>query len=156
VNLQALVIVFHSWLFGEPSLASLRLCEFRLFVFGQPEQSLFTPHDRLSSLSSSLRCASRGPYTSKYNPIEHRLFPHLTRACQGVIFTSVELVQELMAKTRTKTGLEVAVNILDKVYATGRKVTAQVKEQLRVLFDADLPQWNYRITPWNRPREEVI
>ncbi|MEO0804629.1 MAG: hypothetical protein AAFY57_20570 [Cyanobacteria bacterium J06642_2] len=24
------------------------------------------------------------PYTSKYNPIEHRLFPHLTRATQGV------------------------------------------------------------------------
>jgi hypothetical protein len=72
------------------------------------------------------------------------------------LFTSVELVQELMAKTRTKTGLEVAVNILDKVYATGRQVTAQVQEQLRVLFDADLPQWNYRITPWNMPREEVI
>ena len=26
------------------------------------------------------------PYCSKYNPIEHRLFPHVTRACQGVIF----------------------------------------------------------------------
>ncbi|MGB3265204.1 MAG: hypothetical protein WBA89_14775 [Microcoleus sp.] len=25
---------------------------------------------------------------SKYNPIEHRLFPHITRACQGVIFTN--------------------------------------------------------------------
>ena len=25
------------------------------------------------------------PACSKYNPIEHRLFPHVTRACQGVI-----------------------------------------------------------------------
>jgi hypothetical protein len=51
-----------------------------------------------------IRIAHYPPYTSKYNPIEHRLFPHLTRACQGVIFTSVNVVQELMAKATTKTG----------------------------------------------------
>ena len=51
-----------------------------------------------------MRIAHYPPYTSKYNPIEHRLFPHLTRACQGVIFTSVDVVQELMAKATTKTG----------------------------------------------------
>jgi hypothetical protein len=55
------------------------------------------------------------PYTSKYNPIEHRLFPHITRACQGVIFTSLELVKALVKKTLTKTGLSVSVNILNKV-----------------------------------------
>nr|WP_293312832.1 hypothetical protein [Microcoleus sp. PH2017_08_TRC_O_A] len=38
----------------------------------------------------------------EYNPIEHRLFSHVTRACQGVIFTSVELVKELMKKNHTK------------------------------------------------------
>ena len=61
-----------------------------------------------------------------------------------------------MAKTRTKTGLEVTVNILDKVYATGRQVAAQVKEQLCVLFDTALPQWNYRMAPEHTPSEEVI
>ncbi len=39
-----------------------------------------------------IRIAHYPPYTSKYNPIEHRLFPHVTRACQGVVFESVELV----------------------------------------------------------------
>jgi hypothetical protein len=62
-----------------------------------------------------IRVAPYPPYTSKYNPIEHRLFPHLTRACQGVSFTSVELVKDLMATTTTKTGLSVAVSVLDKV-----------------------------------------
>ncbi|WP_445251989.1 ISAzo13-like element transposase-related protein [Microcoleus sp. B3-D7] len=33
----------------------------------------------------------------KYNPIEHRLFPHITRACQGVIFTSLNLVKSLVS-----------------------------------------------------------
>ena len=110
----------------------------------------------VQQLGLEIRVAHSPPYTSKYNPIEPRLFPHLTRACQGVIFTSVELVQELMAKTRTKTGLEVTVNILDKVYATGRQVAAQVKEQLCVLFDTALPQWNYRMAPEHTPSEEVI
>ena len=30
-----------------------------------------------------IRVAHYPPYASKYNPIDHRLFPHLTRACQG-------------------------------------------------------------------------
>lgn len=94
-----------------------------------------------------IRVAHYPPYTSKYNPIEHRLFPHLTRACQGVVFTSVELVKELMSKATTKTGLKVCVNILDKVYETGRRVANDVKERIRVVFDEELPRWNYRILP---------
>ncbi len=94
-----------------------------------------------------IRVAHYPPYTSKYNPIEHRLFPHLTRACQGVVFSRVELVKELMSKATTTTGLEVEVTILDKVYETGRKVGAEFKEQMRVLFDEVLPRWNYRVPP---------
>jgi hypothetical protein len=30
---------------------------------------------------------------TKCNPIEHRLFPHVPRAYQGVIFDSVEIVK---------------------------------------------------------------
>ena len=86
-------------------------------------------------------------YTSKYNPIEHRLFPHVTRACQGVIFTSIELVKELMEKTHTKTGLSVVVNVLDKIYKTGRKVAEGFKETMKIIFDEYLPKWNYRAVP---------
>jgi Rhodopirellula transposase DDE domain len=103
-----------------------------------------------------IRVAHYPPYTSKYNPIEHRLFPHLTRACQGVIFTSIDVVKDLMAKATTKTGLEVSVSILNKVYATGRKVAAHVKEQMRVVFDDTLPQWHYRVLPGDAPVGEVI
>jgi Rhodopirellula transposase DDE domain len=103
-----------------------------------------------------IRVAHYPPYTSKYNPIEHRLFPHLTRACQGVIFRSVELVKELMSKATTKTGLEVEVSILDKIYETGRKVAANFKEHMRIIFDDELPQWNYVIPPGNTSVGEVI
>ena len=42
-------------------------------------------------LGLELRVAHYPPYCSKHNPIEHRVFPHVTRACQGVIFHSVSL-----------------------------------------------------------------
>ena len=42
-------------------------------------------------LGIEIRIAHYPPYTSKYNPIEHRLFPHLTRAGSGVIFDSLEI-----------------------------------------------------------------
>jgi hypothetical protein len=94
-----------------------------------------------------IRIAHYPPYCSKYNPIEHRLFPHVTRACQGVIFTSIELVKELMEKTHTSTGLKSFVCILDKVYKTGRKVVENFKENMRIVFDDIFPRWNYRAVP---------
>jgi cell fate (sporulation/competence/biofilm development) regulator YlbF (YheA/YmcA/DUF963 family) len=98
-------------------------------------------------LGIAIRVAHYPPYTSKYNPIEHRLFPHLTRACQGVIFKSIELVKELMEKAKTSTGLKVTVDILDKVYQTGRKYAEGFKENMKIVFDEILPKWNYRVVP---------
>ena len=94
-----------------------------------------------------IRVAHYPPYCSKYNPIEHRLFPHLSRACQGVIFESVGLVKELMEKASTSTGLRVTVDILDKVYQTGRKYAEGFKESMKIVFDDLLPKWNYRAVP---------
>jgi Rhodopirellula transposase DDE domain len=98
-------------------------------------------------LEIEIRGAHYPPYCSKYNPIEHRLFPHVTRACQGVIFESVGLVKELMEKTRTNTGLRVTVDILDKMYQTGRKYAEGFKENMKIMFDEILPKWNYRAVP---------
>lgn len=98
-------------------------------------------------LGLEIRIAHYPPYCSKFNPIEHRLFPHVTRACQGVIFTGVALVKTLMEKTHTRTGLSVVVQIIDKVYQTGRQVADDFKANIRIVFDAVLPQWNYRALP---------
>ena len=113
----------------------------RQYLFKQDLQAV------VNELGIEIRMAHYPPYTSKYNPIEHRLFPHLTRVCQGVIFQSVEMVRELMAKTKTQTGLKVFAVVLDKVYETGRKVTQEFKETMEIVFDEDLPQWNYTAKP---------
>ncbi len=92
------------------------------YIFKEDLQKLAT------EIGIEIRVAHYPPYTSKFNPIEHRLFPHVTRACQGAIFTSIELVKSLIEKTSTKTGLSVVVNLMDKVYAKGREVADGFKE----------------------------
>lgn len=94
-----------------------------------------------------IRVAHYPPYTSKYNPIEHRLFPHVTRACQGVVFETAELVEQLIQKTNTKTGLSVVTNMIKTVYETGKKVTKNFKKNMKIAFDDYLPKWNYCAIP---------
>ena len=89
-----------------------------MYLFKEDLQKLAT------RLGIEIRVAHYPPYCSKYNPIEHRLFPHLTRACRGVIFHTLETVRYYMAKAETTTGMTVKVRILDTVYATGRKCAA--------------------------------
>lgn len=105
----------------------------RHFIFKQEIQHL------ADELGIEIRIAHYPPYCSKFNPIEHRLFPHVTRSCQGVIFKSVEVVKELMACTKTQQGLQVTVKLLDKVYQTGRKALASFLENMPILFDDFLP-----------------
>ncbi len=111
------------------------------FLFKQDLQGL------ANRIGLEIRVAHYPPYTSKYNPIEHRLFPHVTRACQGIIFTSVEQVRERMAITSTRTGLSVAANIIHNVYEKGRTVIEGFKKTMRILFDNILPRFNYRAVP---------
>ena len=122
----------------------------RQYLFKQDLQTL------VNELGIEIRVAHYPPYTSKYNPIEHRLFPHLTRVCQGVIFESVEIVRDLMATATTKTGLKVFTTILDKIYQTGRKVNAEFKENMQIVFDEFLPRWNYTVKPQPLQEVEVI
>jgi hypothetical protein len=98
-------------------------------------------------LGQEIRVTHYPPYCSKYNPIERRLFCHVTRACQGVLFDSVGTVKRLLEKAQTSTGLGVIVEVVDKVYQTGRKYTEGFKENMKILFDDFLPKWNYRAVP---------
>jgi hypothetical protein len=71
----------------------------------------------------------------------------VTRACQGVIFISVETALEKMAKTSTTKGLTASVHLLAGEYPTGQKAPKNYKKNMRIAFDEDLPAWNYRAIP---------
>lgn len=113
----------------------------RHYLFKQDLQAL------ADQIGCEIRIAHYPPYCSKYNPIEHRLFPHVTRACQGVVFRSIGLVCKLIGKASTSTGLKTVVHLIDKVYQTGRKVADDFKETMRIAFDDLLPEWNYCALP---------
>jgi hypothetical protein len=115
--------------------------DYRRYLFKQYLQVLA---DRMQL---DVRVAHYPPYTSKYNPIEHRLFPHVTRACAGVSLTDVATAVQLMRKTRTRTGLRVTVEVVNKYYATGQKYSREFRAAMPLEFDEDLPAWNYLAIP---------
>lgn len=103
---------------------------------------------RLADLTGlEIRVAHYPTYCSKYNPIEHRVFPHLTRVCQGVFLESLEMFRDLLRRAKTRTGLRVFVNLLRGVYDIGLKATDEFLEHPPVAFDQHLPQWNYVLAP---------
>lgn len=111
------------------------------YVFKEALQAL------AERLGLEIRIAHYPPYCSKHNPIEHRLFPHITRACQGVVFHSIEIAKQLMERAKTTTGLKVTVAILEGIYQTGKTCAADFMQNMTIVFDDFLPRWNYRALP---------
>lgn len=76
-----------------------------------------------------------------------RFFPHVGRACQGLLFDTLDTVVRLMRKASTSTGLKTTVNIIRRVYEAGREAAQEFKAHMPILFDDLLPKWNYRAIP---------
>lgn len=98
-------------------------------------------------LDVAIRVAHYPSYCSKFNPIERRFFPHVSRACTGMLFDSLSRVEELMRKTATSTGLSTTVHTIQRAYETGRKAMDNLYERIPIKFDSILPRWNYTIFP---------
>ena len=113
----------------------------RHYIFKEDLQKL------VNDIGIEIRMAHYPPYTSKYNPIEHRLFCHVTRAWEGIVFGDIEVVNAAAHETTTSKGLRVFSTIKDKIYQTARKVSETFKENLPIIFDSYLPNWNYRAVP---------
>ena len=114
---------------------------YRHYIFKEALQKL------VNMIDIEIRVAHYPPYCSKWNPIEHRLFPHITRSMQGIPLKDHEMVKQLIEKTTTTTGLHVAANIIKKVYRKGQKVADDFKQKMKIKFDKDLGKWNYRVIP---------
>jgi hypothetical protein len=100
-----------------------------------------------NDLGIEIRVAHYPSYCSKFNPIERRFFPHIARACQGMLFDTLDTVVRLMRKASTTTGLRTTVNIIHRAYEIGRKVADSFKATMTILFDDLLPTWNYVAKP---------
>lgn len=101
----------------------------------------------VNDIGVEIRIAHYPSYCSKYNPIEHRFFPHVGRACQGKLFDTLDTVVRLMRRTATSTGLGATVNVIRRTYELGRKVAKDFRANMAILFDDLIPKWNYRAVP---------
>ena len=98
-----------------------------------------------NEINIDFRIAHYPPGTSKWNPIEHRVFPRITRALSGVVLSSINLAQELMNKTNTVTGLKVFSRISKKLYEKGTSVADDFYTDAKIIHDNTLGDWNYMV-----------
>ena len=103
----------------------------------------------VNAIGIEIRVAHYPSYCSKYNPIERRFFSHVSRACTGMLFDTLAGTVDLMRKASTSTGLKTTVNVIKRIYETGRNATEAIKESIRekITFHDSIPKWNYTITP---------
>jgi DDE family transposase len=87
------------------------------------------------------------PGTSKWNKIEHRLFCRITQNWRGRPLTDRATIVELIAATRTKTGLKVECVLDTRVYEKGIKVSKAAMKALHIRGDEFHPEWNYSVVP---------
>lgn len=96
-----------------------------------------------SRLEMNVQVAHYPPGCSKYNPIEHRLFCHVTRSLRAVVLSSIEVAKHYIARTRTAQGLRVIAEIARRTYHTGLAATPEFLDRNPIRFDGFLPALNY-------------
>jgi len=87
------------------------------------------------------------PGTSKWNKIEHRLFSYISANWRGRPLTSLAVIVNLIASTRTRTGLRVRCEIDKGRYPQGRVITDRMFASLRVAPHRFHGDWNYTVVP---------
>ena len=87
------------------------------------------------------------PGASKWNPIEHRLFSHISKNWAGEPLLTLETMLNFIRTTKTKTGLRVRATLMKGAYPKGIKPTSAQMTQVNLLPHDILPQWNYTIAP---------
>jgi hypothetical protein len=90
---------------------------------------------------------------SKWNPVEHRLFSHISRNWAGVPLRTPEVLLGYLRGTATATGLAVTAEWWDRAYVRGAKVSDAELAGLNIHPHDVCPRWNYTIKPrpyqWN-------
>jgi hypothetical protein len=87
------------------------------------------------------------PGTSKWNKIEHRLFSFISKNWRGQPLIDRATVVNLIANTKTKTGLTVQALLDENTYETGKKISDAEMATINLIRESFHPEWNYGIQP---------
>ena len=87
------------------------------------------------------------PGTSKWNPIEHRLFSHISRNWAGEPLTDIDKMLNFIRTTTTASGLAVKAYLIPGDYPTGIKVSDAEMRLLNLETHLTFGCWNYTLRP---------
>jgi hypothetical protein len=85
--------------------------------------------------------------TSKWNPIEHRLFSEISKNWAGEPLDSYDKILNFIRTTKTSTGLTVSAYLDANIYPTGITPNEDALRQLRLRRPTNRPDLNYTISP---------
>jgi hypothetical protein len=94
-----------------------------------------------------IRVSHFPPGTSKWNKIEHRLFSFITMNWRGRPLISHEVIVQLIANTKTRSGLKVRSEIDTNSYPKGLVVSDADFSTIMIEPDEFHGEWNYSIGP---------
>ena len=85
--------------------------------------------------------------TSKWNPIEHRMFSEISKNWAGRPLDSLETMLNYIQTTTTVGGLEVRAYLDTRTYAKGVRISDADMTALALKKRSQLEKWNYTISP---------
>jgi transposase len=85
--------------------------------------------------------------TSKWNKIEHRLFSFITLNWRAKPLTTIEIIVNLIAATKTAEGLNVECVLDEHEYPHGLKTSKEEFDAINIVRDQFHGDWNYTIAP---------
>lgn len=85
--------------------------------------------------------------TSKWNPVEHRLFSLISINWAGKPLRTFEFMLACIRGAKTDTGLQVKATLIEKVYEKGIRLAKTALATLSIELHTVCPRWNYTIRP---------
>lgn len=101
----------------------------------------------VNELGFSVTVCHLPPGTSKWNKIEHRLFSFITQNWRGKPLVTHQVTVNLIAATKTTTGLTVRSRLDDRTYPKGRRISDQQLALVNLHPNVFHGEWNYTIRP---------
>jgi len=89
------------------------------------------------------------PGTSKWNKIEHKMFSYISMNWKGKPLENYESIVNLIAGTKTKSGLKIKSRLDREQYKKGQKISDDNFNEINLKINKKFPLWNYRIEPIN-------
>ncbi len=87
------------------------------------------------------------PGTSKWNKIEHRMFSFVSLNWRGKPLETLEVIINLIAATKTGTGLKLYAQLDERAYERGLEITDEQLASVNITRHTFHGDWNYTITP---------